>query len=322
MRANIYRRRGRYITHVKDHNGNLRAPMPSKRQFQSPALMSQQLQKKQTGAAGAGTASITETEPQSDERPIVPDEGFRTVWFSNAPLCDTEASGVDVAAIAVKSESVANADEEETRMLVENTSDSSAPSPPSCQRPSTLCPNSNGGGGGSAAAGGGTIQELTKSLTNKERIEVGFASPSSSRSSPNRNDGGGGGVATGGGAIKDLTRSPSNKEKFQATLYVQSVGCCLDGCSAGPAVRLTFKGTIVVLYPLSFNPERRYVVFMDEHGSTGITIWNSNLKKIASNCIGKECEITKVNVTTHQGKRVINLCKESEVTQHFTFYSN
>jgi hypothetical protein len=117
--------------------------------------------------------------------------------------------------------------------------------------------------------------------------------------------------------------SPTNRDKFMAGLHVQTIGCCLDTCTAGPNVRLTFTGTIVVLYPINLNPDRRYVVFMDESGFTGITIWNSNLKKISSNSIGKLCEITKVNLSTHQGKRTLNLSKESDVTNknlYMTFY--
>jgi hypothetical protein len=118
--------------------------------------------------------------------------------------------------------------------------------------------------------------------------------------------------------------SPTNREKFMAGLHVQTIGCCLNACTVGPNVRLTFTGTVVVLYPINLNPDRRYVVFMDENGFTGITIWSSNLKKIASNSIGKLCEITKVNLSTHQGKRTLNLSKESEVTKnnlYMIFYS-
>ena len=107
--------------------------------------------------------------------------------------------------------------------------------------------------------------------------------------------------------------SPSNRDKFLAGLYVQTVGCCLDACTAGPNVRLTFKGTVAVLYPVNFNPDRRYVVFMDETGNTGITIWNANLRKLATDSIGKMCEISRVTLSAHAGKKVLNLSKDSEV---------
>jgi hypothetical protein len=109
--------------------------------------------------------------------------------------------------------------------------------------------------------------------------------------------------------------SPTNRDKFMAGLYVQSIGCCLDACTAAPNARLHFKGTIVVLYPMMMNPDRRYVFFKDEHGTLGITIWkdNNNLKKIDISSIGKLCEISKVSLSSHQGKKVLNLSKESEV---------
>jgi hypothetical protein len=101
-----------------------------------------------------------------------------------------------------------------------------------------------------------------------------------------------------------------------AGLYVQTIGCSLDACNAAPNTRLHFKGTIVVLYPMMMNPERRYVVFMDDHGTLGITIWkdNNNLKKIDITSIGKLCEVSKVTLSNHQGKKVLNLSKESEVS--------
>lgn len=116
-------------------------------------------------------------------------------------------------------------------------------------------------------------------------------------------------------AIRNPTpvSSPTNKEKFQATLYVKNQGCDVEACTAGPNVRLTFIGTIVVLYPISMNPERRYVVFMDENGFTGITIWNANVKKITHNSIGNLCTISKVSVNSYHGKRSLNMSKESEV---------
>jgi hypothetical protein len=124
--------------------------------------------------------------------------------------------------------------------------------------------------------------------------------------------------------LPPVKTSPTNRDKFMAGLYVQTVGCCLDACTAGPNVRLTFKGTVVVLYPLNINPDRRYVVFMDEDGFTGLTIWSPNLKKIATSSIGKLCEITRVSMSSHQGKRLLNLSKESEVSRneyHKCFYS-
>jgi hypothetical protein len=101
-----------------------------------------------------------------------------------------------------------------------------------------------------------------------------------------------------------------------AGLYVQTIGCSLDACTAAPNARLHFKGTIVVLYPMMTNPDRRYVVFMDEQGTLGITIWkdNNNLKKIDITSIGKLCEVSRVTLSNHQGKKVLNLSKESEVS--------
>jgi hypothetical protein len=63
-------------------------------------------------------------------------------------------------------------------------------------------------------------------------------------------------------------------------------------------------------------PLCRFYVFMDDHGTLGITIWkdNNNLKKIDITSIGKLCEVSKVTLSNHQGKEVLNLSKESEVS--------
>jgi len=107
--------------------------------------------------------------------------------------------------------------------------------------------------------------------------------------------------------------TPTNRDKFMQVVHVQSIGCDIDAIRAGPGTRLTFRGTPVVLYPLSINPDRRYVIFMDENGVTGVTIWSPHLSKFKFDCIGAVCEITKVTLNAHQGKKSLNMSKESEV---------
>ena len=107
--------------------------------------------------------------------------------------------------------------------------------------------------------------------------------------------------------------SPGNRDKFMAGLHVQMVGCNVDNIVAGPSVRLTFRGTVVVVYPPSTSPERRYVMFMDSNGCAGITVWNANVAKFNYDAIGKLVQITKMIVTVHQAKRSLTMSKESSV---------
>jgi len=107
--------------------------------------------------------------------------------------------------------------------------------------------------------------------------------------------------------------SPCNREKFLAGLHVQQVGCNLDGVNAGPAVKFTFRGTVVVVYPPSANPDRRYVMFMDAHGSVGITVWHTNVPRFNSSAIGRSVIMTKMMITVHAGKRNLTMSKDSMV---------
>ena len=107
--------------------------------------------------------------------------------------------------------------------------------------------------------------------------------------------------------------SPCNREKFLAGLHVQQVGCNLDGITAGPAVKFTFRGTVVVVYPPSANPDRRYVMFMDAHGSVGITVWHTNVPRFNSSAIGRSVIMTKMMITVHAGKRNLTMSKDSMV---------
>ena len=123
-------------------------------------------------------------------------------------------------------------------------------------------------------------------------------------------------VASPGRAVQSSVppASPSNRDKFMAGLHVQMVGCNVDNINVGPSTKLTFRGTVVVVYPPSTNPDRRYVMFMDSTGSTGITVWNANVAKFNVDAIGKMVQISKMMVTVHQAKRSLTMSKESTVT--------
>ena len=83
-------------------------------------------------------------------------------------------------------------------------------------------------------------------------------------------------------SLRMFTRSADlSFDNSRTNSYIRS----LDGVSFPCGKRWG----IVVFYPISTNPERRYVVFMDENGFTGITIWNANTKKITHNSIGSMC---------------------------------
>lgn len=108
-----------------------------------------------------------------------------------------------------------------------------------------------------------------------------------------------------------ITSSPSNRDKFMGKLLVHRVGCNLDGMKANSSVKLSFQGTVVVVYPPSTNPDRRYIIFMDENGSTGITVWNSFSHQFSSASIGRLVEISRMSISVFQSKKSLTMSKES-----------
>jgi hypothetical protein len=112
------------------------------------------------------------------------------------------------------------------------------------------------------------------------------------------------------------TSNPSSpaggvRERFLAAIQVSSVGCNLDGVTATASARLSFQGTVVVVYPLAVMPDRRYVLFMDEHGSTGITIYNANAKSIDQDCVGRVVQISRMMLSSSNGRKSLSMLKDS-----------
>ena len=121
-------------------------------------------------------------------------------------------------------------------------------------------------------------------------------------------------VASDGSAVSSPVRqSPSNRDKFNMKLHIQYIGCNLDSVCASPTVRLSFRGTLVILYPPATNPDRRYVIFMDASGSIGVTVWKDDLKQFHSGRIGCLVEISRMSLTTHKGQKSLALTKESKI---------
>jgi hypothetical protein len=108
--------------------------------------------------------------------------------------------------------------------------------------------------------------------------------------------------------------SPSNRDRFMSKLLVQCVGCNLDSVNVSPTVRLSFRGTVVVLYPPAFNPDRRYIIMMDENGSTGITVWKDDLHHFHSGRIGCVVQISQMSLSSHKGQKSLSLTKESKIS--------
>ena len=79
----------------------------------------------------------------------------------------------------------------------------------------------------------------------------------------------------------DVLASPSpnkNRERFLANCQPLRVCCNLSTVGLTAAgVRFSFQAIVFVVYPASFNPDRRHVLLIDEFGCTGMTVWGAHV---------------------------------------------
>ena len=103
-----------------------------------------------------------------------------------------------------------------------------------------------------------------------------------------------------------------NRARFMAGLQPSKVTCDLTTTPVAPGLRFSFEAIIVVVYPASTSPpERRYIEVMDQHGSTGITVWNQNAHVVNRDSVGCVVKFTRMALTMHNGKKSLTMSKES-----------
>jgi len=103
-----------------------------------------------------------------------------------------------------------------------------------------------------------------------------------------------------------------NRARFMAGLQPSKVSCDLTTTPVAPGLRFSFEAIIVVVYPASTSPpERRYIEVMDQHGSTGITVWNQNAHVVNQNSVGCVVKFTRLALTMHNGKKNLTMSKDS-----------
>ena len=114
-------------------------------------------------------------------------------------------------------------------------------------------------------------------------------------------------------AVPVSPSSLTTREKFMGKMHVQRVGCNFDGVKPSPSVKLSFEATVVVVYPPTNHPERRYIIFMDETGSTGITVWNNFVHQFNNASIGRLVQITRMSINVFQAKKSLTMSRDSTV---------
>jgi hypothetical protein len=115
-------------------------------------------------------------------------------------------------------------------------------------------------------------------------------------------------------AIMQSPPSPSaNRQKF-LNGFMPARSCCnLDFCRVPSDSKINVSGICMAVFPPTKNPDRRYIQICDDTGSTGITVWNSNVAKFNSDCVGKLVTCVKVAISSYNGKRLLTMTRESSI---------
>jgi hypothetical protein len=115
-----------------------------------------------------------------------------------------------------------------------------------------------------------------------------------------------------GGSV--MLRSPvSNRDRFMAGFLPARTCCNLDLVRAPAGSKFSLTGICIAVYPAATNPDRRYIQLADLTGTVGVTVWNSNVHKFSNASVGALVSLSKVSISSHHGKKQINLSRDSIV---------
>ncbi len=77
-----------------------------------------------------------------------------------------------------------------------------------------------------------------------------------------------------------------NRARFFSAHATASTVCNLDFSRSSLGSKVLLTGILTAVYPASKNPDRRYILLSDATGTVGLTVWNANVAKFSSECIG------------------------------------
>lgn len=104
-----------------------------------------------------------------------------------------------------------------------------------------------------------------------------------------------------------------NRQKFLNGFVPARTCCNLDLCRVPGDSKFTITAICMAVFPPSKNPDRRYIQLCDDSGSCGITVWNSNVAKFNSDCVGKLVSCQKVAISSYNGKKSLSMTRDSVV---------
>jgi hypothetical protein len=122
--------------------------------------------------------------------------------------------------------------------------------------------------------------------------------------------------ASSAAAVPTSPSTPgSNRERFMANCQPLQVSCDLATVGMhNNSVRFSFQAVVLVVYPATKGPDRRHVQLIDSRGSTGITIWNENVRLFDLDRVGDVVKFSKLCIVFNNGKKSLSMGRDSTVT--------
>ena len=120
-------------------------------------------------------------------------------------------------------------------------------------------------------------------------------------------------ISDGGVAAAAPSSPGTNRSKFLAGRLPVRLCCNLDLIKSAAGAKLSLTAICIAVYPASSNPDRRYITIADSTGSTGLTVWNSNVHKFGFSSVGKMVVAQKMVLATHNSKRCLTMTRESSI---------
>ena len=105
-----------------------------------------------------------------------------------------------------------------------------------------------------------------------------------------------------------------NRQLFMTTVTAQKMTCDLSNAVVGQGVKHNIVAVVIACFPIQNGPPaRRHITVCDAFGSTGLTVWNTDVHKFPKDVLGGVVTICRASVSLYQGRKNLVLSKDSTV---------
>ena len=119
--------------------------------------------------------------------------------------------------------------------------------------------------------------------------------------------------AAGGNAVVSPLSPSTNRSRFLHGSQPVRICCNLDLLKTSAGAKIAISAICIAVFPASANPDRRYIQICDQYGSTGLTVWNSNVSLFGTASVGKLVTCKRLVVQSHNGKRCLTMARDSTI---------